>query len=361
MEHSIISPSSMARISKCHASVSIQRLIPEDDRPHETRDIGTAVHWANEMILRGTTVPVGAICPDNGIVITQEMLNRGKLYIDLCRGIKHTGNIEERIECRTIHPECFGTADYWTYDESGNHLTVIDYKDGYIDVSPVENPQAITYVSGIIDIISDGGTNSLENNMTVDIIIIQPRSGGIKTWNTRATDLRPFINQYAYAAHQALSDNPESVAGEHCKYCTGRAVCKSLSTTVQNLVHIADSAPVEINIAQEYEFLLFAKKLIDSRLTAVEAQCMIHPPEGYEVGTGRGRKSWKNEQEAIATASLYGVDIQKAPALITPIQATNAGIPKEIIDTLSNFTSGKPCLKKIDIKALSNAFKNKEK
>ena len=356
MEHSIISPSSMARISKCPASVPMQRAIPEDDTPHETRDVGTAVHWVNEVSLRGTPVSPGATCPDNGIIITQEMFNRGRVYVDLCRSIHGQNHIEERIECKRVHPECFGTADFWSYNPEINHITMVDYKDGYIDVSPVENPQLITYDSGIIDLV-DG----LEINMTVENIIVQPRSGGIKRWSCKATDLRGFINQYSYAAHQALGDNPEAVAGEHCKYCSARAVCKSLGTTVQNLVHIADNTPAEPNLAQEYEFLKFAEKLIKARLTGIEAVCMKTPPPGYEIGTGRGRKAWSVDTSVIRdTSMLYGLDLMKEPAPITPIQAITAGMPKEVIDGMSNFYAGKPTLKKVDMEALQLLFKPKE-
>ena len=362
MDHSKISPSSMARISACPASVSMQERVPEDDRPHEIRDIGTAVHWCNEQDLRGKPVAPGAVCPENGIVITQEMLNRGKVYVDYCRPLTvHNHGIEDRVECKRIHDICFGTVDFWAYDPTHNHLTVVDYKDGFIDVDPTENAQGIVYASGLINRVDNNGLNGLEHMMTIDIVIIQPRSGGIKTWSTTVVELRPFINMYSGAAHEALSDLPKAKAGEHCKYCRARAVCKSLGTTVQNLVHTADNSPVEPDLAQEYEFLTYGLKLLQARLTAIEAECLQNPPTGYEVGTGRGRKNWNVDIGQIqATGMLYGVDLMKDPAPITPTQAINMGMPKDVIDNLSVYTPGKPTLKRVDMNELSAAFAAKE-
>ena len=355
MEHAPIGPSSMARISKCPASVPYERNIPQDDTPHETRDIGTAVHWVNEMTLILKPVSPGSICPDNGIIITQEMINRGKLYVDLCKNVRGDHHIEERVECKRIHEtDCWGTPDFWAYDPNGNYLTLIDYKDGYIDVQPTDNPQLITYASGIVDQICDTYNDlSLENTMTVRCIIVQPRSGGIKTWSTMAVALRPFINQYHNTVTEALSDEPRATAGEHCKYCRAKATCKSLGDTIQNMIAVVISDQIAPDLVQELEFIYFAEALIKARKASIEALCFKNPPVGYQLTTGRGRKLWKDEAEAKDIAKLYGVDIEKAPALITPIQAISAGIPKELIDNLSVVKPGKPCLKKTDLNILN--------
>lgn len=353
MEHSILPPSSMARISKCPASVPMQRNVPESDEPNEVRDIGTAVHECNEQQLHGVTVEPGYRA-ENGIIITQEMINRGKTYVDLCRELISTAteyHIEERVNIQRIHPDCFGTPDFWCYHEGNNHVTLIDYKDGWVNVEPENNAQGIAYLAGIFDLF-----NADELTATAEIIIVQPRSGGVKRWRMSVAGLRPLINQYSAAAHEALSDNPTARAGEHCKYCRARAVCKSLGNTIDNFVLLADNIPFEPNLGQEYEYLQFAEKLIKAKLTAIEAMCFASPPDGYEVGTGRGRRAWNDETTARETAMLYGVDIEKAPALITPTQARNAGIPADVIDMLSTMSPGKPTLQKINMNALKDAF-----
>ena len=337
----------------------MEREIPEDDSFHETREVGTAVHEANELNLKGTPVAPGYLT-ENNIVITQEMLNRGKIYVDLVRNLPGERYIEQRIDCARIHPECFGTPDAVIYNQEFNHLIVVDYKDGFIDVDVEKNLQLITYATGWIELLSNGGTNALENTMTVELIIVQPRAGGIKQWSTTAVALRPFINKLSHACNEALSDNPKASAGPHCKYCKARAVCSSLGNTSQNFVAVAESTPVQPNIAQELAFLEYAESVISARKMAIHALAMQNPPEGWTVGIGRGRKAWTADNAMVENmGALYGVDLMKAPLPVTPLQAITAGMPKDIIDGMSNMLPGKPKLEKINMNALKDAFGGK--
>src|SRR6185437_8910195 len=147
--HSSLPPSSAARRVACPGSRALEKLFPEEQESQEARE-GTAAHWvANEMLCNEPTRPdpaIGFITP-NGESVTQEMIDGGQLYVNTVmetvtlvkffealeapdQTIYKCG-IEEKIDISNVHPECWGTPDFWFFDPKINKLTVIDYKFGH--------------------------------------------------------------------------------------------------------------------------------------------------------------------------------------------------------------------------------------
>ena len=143
--HSKLPPSSAARRVACPGSRALEEKYPETEESPYSRE-GNIAHWvASDMLGKPTT-------PPNDEMITQEMEDGAELYVNHISNVLDlvgkkyrvqltfdTLRIEERIDIKRIHPECWGTPDAWFY--RGDELHIFDYKygNGYIRFSKIGN------------------------------------------------------------------------------------------------------------------------------------------------------------------------------------------------------------------------------
>ena len=86
-----------------------------------------------------------------------------------------------------------------------------------------------------------------------------------------------------------------------------------------------------------------AKKTLDAAQTGLDQAIEYYRDKGASlpavaVEVGKGRQVWNEETTAgqiAAIGQMYQKDLMKSPQPITPKQAIAAGIPEEIINTLS--------------------------
>lgn len=278
------------------------------------------------------------------VVITFEMLNRVKIYVDYVRSFINT-HIESKIHCSTIHNKCKGIIDSWVYDPKTHHLYVIDYKDGRIEVAATECWQLICYVAGLIN----KHFQSRENNLKVSLVIVQPRSrenNKVKVWTIYAPYLRTYINILSSAAHDRMSNAPKSRAGLHCIYCGRKINCTSYNVTINNLIHACEYVDQLYDQGEKLSLLQYASKMINMSLNAEEAQALVDIKSGKSIKgftVGKGRGSWKvvDRDGVTNIAQLLGVDPHKSKELLTPTQLMNAGIPEEYLDQYTERIPGK--------------------
>lgn len=360
MQHSIISPSSAAQWVNCAASIPAQANIIDDNADGEE---GEALHAVAYDVFSGNTTANCVINSTiNHVIITQDMVDRVQQYITYINSIRNDASyFEERVNCSVIHPECFGTPDYWEFNPVTNILTIADYKNGFLDISPVENWQLICYVAGIIATLPIG----TENTLIIRFVIVQPRSYGetLKIWKVPATHIRGHINRLCNAAHIASSPPQKATPGEHCRYCAGMFSCFSSTKTVNNLAHIAVYTPEapENDISTELTFLNHAEKMIKHRKAIVEAKAFQEiknggTVQGFTVGTGRGKLDWKPDVKGLGDIGvLMGINIKKS-GYITPTQAKNAGVPDDMLKPFTVYKTGKAILKPVNTKKAQEIF-----
>jgi len=272
-----------------------------------------------------------------------------------------------------IHPECFGTPDYWEFFELDMILEIADYKNGRTDVSPVENWQMLTYLSGIIAGIHVKLPFVNIDDIVIRIAIVQPNSnnGGdtIKTWSLACADLKFYTERLRNAAHEAMSLNPVcSPSPESCKYCKARLTCDAFNITMDNMITCCASGdiPLERNLGYTIQQVWVAEKMIKALKSAVESEIFETiksgvPVQGCEIGTGRGKLAWVGTiEETVPAAQLLGVDIMKPHERITPTQAKKklkkAGLPEDLFKSLTEYTPGKLVIKPVDLSKTKLAF-----
>jgi len=310
---------------------------------------GTAAHWVCERVLSSFTVPgndvlistdlIGQQAP-NGIVITEEMWDAAKIYVDdileTCtkHGLLQQLHVEERVDMPDIHPDCWGTPDCWAYAREANTLYIWDFKYGHGSVSAYENWQMICYVLGALRKIV-GDTPMVDYGINVVIRIVQPRcydgQGAVREWLTPAVELRAHINILNQAAYAAVSANATCNTGPQCKHCTGAHVCAALRDATANVIdHSGDATPVnmtEIALGYELDKLNAAAALIKVRKDALEVTAEHRVRHGSTVPgwamvQGYGHNKWNDPKSAPTVIKMMtGVDVMAEPVMLTPSKA----------------------------------------
>lgn len=357
--HALIAPSDASIWAFCPGSIKMRAGLVDDRQDHLE---GSALHEVARTVLNcsGTLhdiegMPV-TIEGGHVVIITRGMINRVIVYIDFCKRFRFDRDlddhydrphIEECVEAPRIHKECFGTPDFWKFDQEKKLLTIVDYKDGWGEISPYRNFQLICYVAGIVE----KYFRIHESNMKVNFVIVQPRTkevSPIKQWLTSAVNLRAEINLLSNSAYQALSNDPSCTAGKHCKYCLAKFKCESFNTTVDDMVttvvHSENNG--SYNLSNRLKFLKVAGDMIKQSISMEEAKA-VHTIQrggtvgGFTLGTGRPTKKWNNVPGLEAVADLLGVSVKKTNARITPLQSIEAGIPESMLKPYIETVPGK--------------------
>lgn len=358
--HSILPPSLAPVFVNCSGVVRLLQSVPEREETEEQRE-GTAAHdLGAKMIGAGARAGFGSLTREvigtpasNGVIISEEMYEAAELYARDVIDVMHKNRsyapiIETPIACPGIHPESWGTPDAWLYARGEARLYVWDYKHGHLPVEAWENWQLINYVSGIFSQLGVNGEN--DQFITVHLRVIQPRAyhhseGPVREWVVKGSDLRAHFNTLSGAAHKALSDSAECHAGPHCRYCDARHVCEAAQRYAAGWAdYVGRPVPVELPpeaLGLELRLLREAKKAIEARHTALEEQA-IHfakaghrvPFWGVEPKTGRPRWT-RPAKEVIALGKLLQKDFSKPDAVVTPTQARDMGLSRELLDAYS--------------------------
>jgi len=370
MSHALLAPSSAAVWSKCPGSVLLSSLVPETDKWRKESEEGTAAHWVCEMVLHDCAEAgqmdlsrlddlLGATAP-NGVVVTDDMLRGAKLYVEeintVCgRSGFQTLAIEEKVQT-SIHPECSGTPDADAMDIAGLTLHVWDYKFGHGDVPAYENQQLICYYDGICE--KYGLSDMSEQLLNVHFHVVQPRcftaNGPVKEWIVEAVALRGHLNILRSAATKAVSENPETVSGNHCRNCPARHECKSARLAALDAIEYRNAATPEplSDEAIAYETLALenAEAALKYRRESLHDEISSRVAAGKNIPhfgtvTGKGQSKWAVD---VATLQMIGegseVNLIKDPEGVTPAEARrrlmSSGLKgKEADSTLEGLTT----------------------
>lgn len=377
-EHSKAPPSSAPRFVHCNASVALEARYPEQDRSQEALE-GDASHWAASATLQsmrqfGQAVPhKAATVAPNGVALTEEMIEAADMFTDYV--LEQAGSdaldklhIEERVFAPAIHAECWGSPDAWFASiGTGAIIHLIDYKYGHRRVEAFENWQLIAYMAGIL---SRPEFNHVPRHLIeCHFAIVQPRNyalpGPIREWVVTADKLAPMWDRLGQAYGLAFSANPICHPGPWCQDCRGRHACDTLSVAASAAMDFASVVtPVDMNetaLGTELTMIHRAQQLLEARATGLEEQALAllrHGKRvpGYILGQGQAREKWTPELETVfATGDALGIELRK-PTAITPSQARKAGIPKEVVDALSDRPAGAVKLEQVTDDKLKRIF-----
>lgn len=355
--HAFLAPSSAHIRQHCGAAARMLASYPKPDSEESLE--GTAAHEVAEWMLTGHThtITLGRTT-SNGVVVTEEMIEGAELYfsdvISIVPDLQGL-HLEATIECPSINENTFGTPDLWYLSDRNDTsrpwtLTVWDYKFGHRYVETFENWQIIEYVAGILDAI--GITGAEDHLLTVDMRVVQPRCfvGGspVRSWKVKAIELRGHFNEARMFEERSMMPNSPAKTNPHCRDCVPQ-YCTAAQAAGYNAIDVSMepqpfAMPAEA-LGLELKKLKRAKEAIEAREVGLEQQAVAYlrggtRVPGYRLVTPEGRLAWTAEPaEVFAIGDVLDVNLRKEVP-ITPTQAIKAGIPAELVATVSARPTG---------------------
>lgn len=230
--HALLSASSSKQWLNCPPSARLQEGFPNESSSYAEE--GTFAHSVCEYKVK-KYLHERVSRPQSDQWYTEEIDQITDVYaefvISIIEQMKRNGCeplvlVEERVNYSHIAPSGFGTADMLIVgkDENGKGLLhICDFKTGQgVFVDANHNSQMMLYALG--GLAAYGYIYEIE---TVRMSIIQPRLDNISTYETTRQELEAWGESIKATAKLAYEGKGEQKAGEWCRFCRAKPVCKA--------------------------------------------------------------------------------------------------------------------------------------
>lgn len=217
--------------------------------------------------------------------------------------------LEQRLDYSRWVPSGFGTGDCVIV--SDKLLEVLDYKNGKgIPVSAVDNPQLRLYGLGAYE-----KFHLLFDFPAVKMTIIQPRLESVTEETLSVDDLLNWAETTVVERAQAAwVGTGEFVPGEHCRFCSAKAVCSARVARGLKVFEFGLDSPGMISDEQLADILPYlddAEAWIQDIKTYAENQA-LHGQRipGYKLVRGKKpNRVWSDPEEVEATLLRSGFPV----------------------------------------------------
>ena len=218
--------------------------------------------------------------------------------------------IEQRLDFSHLVEQGFGTGDACIVADGV--LDIIDLKYGKgVVVHAEENPQLKLYGAGALRAFE------LEYDIhTVKLTIVQPRLDHVSTFEISVKDLEKWGEEVVKPkAVQAYIGEGNQVAGDHCKWCKVKPMCKTLAEKNMDLAkhdfadpHLLNEKDL-INIFEQQPMLVdWVSAVADYILKeALKGKKWL----GYKLVEGRSNRRFSSEERVVDLLTKEGFSIDK--------------------------------------------------
>ncbi|NOW84304.1 hypothetical protein B0H39_002185 [Clostridium beijerinckii] len=310
-KHAILSASSSHRWLKCPPSVELEKGF--ENKTSIFAEEGTLAHELGELSLRHQIGEITKRTYDskvkklisNNELYTNDMPDYVEIYTDTCMEKVAVAKattpdaiaiVEQKLDFSQWVPDGFGTGDFVIIADGTMEICDLKYGKG-VQVSAIDNSQMRLYALGAITEFS-----FLYDIQNIKMTIIQPRLDSISTDEMTVEDLIKWADEYVKPrAELAIKGEGEFCAGDHCKFCKAKAVCKARAD--KNL-EIAKYEFTNVNFLSDSEIsdiLTIADKVIewvtDVKNFALEQALKGDNFEGFKVVEGRSNRKWIDEKK----------------------------------------------------------------
>lgn len=278
--HSILAPSAKEWM---HCGLAAKFLATkEEDEGSEAAQFGTEAHALAEAYINeslkltaygANVAPTAEELKKTLTLYTDEMEYLASSYATyvvetVAFEKKRTGEdpivlIEQYLEM-DYAPDTHGTVDCCII--AGDTLTVIDNKTGFIKVTAEEEGQLNSQLA-IYGLFAYKAFKDVYAIKQIRLVIFQERIHNFSEITVSAEQLEAWEKDVLIpAAKNAMSENPKSASGWWCKYCPGKATCRTRSDEAFEAV--GEMKPPNLMTDEEIEAVL---PKLDSVIAYAEA------------------------------------------------------------------------------------------
>lgn len=319
--HSRLGASSSHRWMNCPGSVKLCEAVP--DKGSSYAEEGTLAHSLAELIINYNLGRIKKAEFNKGMkkiqgsqYYSQEMQDYIKDYtekvwelMNAAKSISKDAELrtEQRLDFSDWVPNGFGTGDVVIVYDRVIHIIDLKYGKG-VGVSAEENSQLMLYGLGALS-----SYDMLYDIEKVILTIIQPRLDSISTYEITAAELLEWGEKKVRpAAEETLKDDAKCIAGEWCRFCKVKAVCRARKDAMTELAKMEFSDP---RLLEEYEIgevLRLADQLTawagDVKDYAQEEAEKGKKWDGWKLVEGRSNRKYSNEAKVAETLKEAGYD-----------------------------------------------------
>jgi len=234
MPHALLSASGASRWMACTPSARLEEQFPESTSSYAEE--GTLAHELADTLCRYKT---GLFCDlsteleniSKSPLYNTEMydyIDRYSDYVNECfmtsRSYSSDAVIETevRLDLRKYIPDGFGTSDIVVIADGVMQIIDLKYGKG-VPVSAENNKQMMLYALGALD-----KYDLLYDISVVNMTIYQPRLDNISVCEMPVEDLLNWAETILREkAALAFDGAGEYQAGEHCRFCRAKGVCRA--------------------------------------------------------------------------------------------------------------------------------------
>ena len=277
--HAVLSASASARWLKCSPSARWELKFPDKASPYAAE--GTEAHALAEKTLKDFRAGGRPeVVSDNSE--TREAIQS---YVDTVVE-KYTEArqaspdarllVEQHLDFSKYVPQGFGTGDCLII--SDKILEVCDLKYGKgVEVSAKGNSQMRLYALGAIE-----AQEMFWGFDKVRMTIIQPRIGNVSSEELSVEDLKAWGRVVHQRALLAFEGKGSLVAGDHCRFCRCRTVCRAYADYMTEPLKEAFKPPAELQPDEVADIVLKAKR-IKGWLEDIETYALMQALDGRKL------------------------------------------------------------------------------
>lgn len=300
--HAVRSASSSARWINCPGSIRISDQCPEPGESEYAKE-GTLAHAIGEVRiqLKRTGEGFGKLEElKKSEYFDGEMDEATDFYADLVlERLNGAGEgaelmVEQRVDFSEWVPDGFGTSDAVIVSDDTNEIIDLKYGKG-VKVDARGNSQMRLYALGAFEVFGD-----LYDFQKVRMTIVQPRLDHVSTEELTVVELLAWGDEVARPAAEA-STKPDAptAAGDWCRWCPGKAVCRTRAEKNQELARLDFKKP-DLLTDDEIGAVLkqadeLAKWVADLQAYALAQALDGKAYDGWKLVEGRSIRKYKDE------------------------------------------------------------------
>lgn len=351
--HAILGASSSHKWLNCPPSARLEERFENPTSVYA--DEGTLAHSLGEALISNDSKAIKEIkgnplynsdmhqhCEDYRDFVL-ELLNEAKAITPDASLL-----LEQRLDFSKWVEEGFGTGDAVIVADGVMRIIDLKYGQG-VEVSAHENTQMMLYALGAYN-----SFEMLYDIKSIIMTIYQPRIKNYSSYEISVVDLLTWaVNVLVPAAKLAYEGKGPYKAGDHCRFCRAKHLCKALAE--YNLEYTEpEMLPSELLSDEDIAAILTRADGIKKWLSSIEEFAFTEAIkgkkwEGFKLVEGRSNRAY-SDADAVAEALINGgvdpaIIYVKSLKTITALEKDLGKKPfNELVGELIIKPAGKPTL-----------------